>query len=520
MARIVLINPRFDESYWGLERGLPIVGKRANLPTACLPLLAALTPPEHEVTLVDENVAPLDFAALAGADIVGLTGMSVQRRRMGEILDELGRRGAFCVVGGPWVTVQEDAFGDRPDVIFVGEAEETWPRFLREWTEGRHAPRYEQAARTDMTSVPVPRYELLDMRHYLFGSVQFSRGCPFQCEFCDIIVTFGRRPRMKTAAQVVAELEALRRHGMTIAFVVDDNLIGNKAAIKEVLRDVAAWQRRHGYPLTLFSEASLDLADDPELMRLMTEANFTSVFVGIETPNEASLRETKKTQNLRGDRSLVEKVHAIQAAGLDVWCGLIVGFDSDDATIFERQFEFVERARISHAMLGMLAAIPKTPLHDRLAREGRLDGDDDTAFGTNVIPLGMSREALRAGYVALQRRLHEPETYFDRLDRLFLDGGFRFGQPRATALVRRPLARLGAAAADAGRAAGVFLRLMTRVRDPALRRTYRRRMLRLAWRRPDPSVWMVYAIKCVIHFHHHAMAERMAESSARPVNTF
>jgi radical SAM superfamily enzyme YgiQ (UPF0313 family) len=358
------------------------------------------------------------------------------------------------------------------------------------------------------------------MRHYLFGSVQFSRGCPFQCEFCDIIVTFGRRPRMKTAAQVVAELEALRRHGMAIAFVVDDNLIGNKAAIKEVLRDVAAWQRRHDYPLTLFSEASLDLADDPELMRLMTEANFTSVFVGIETPNEASLRETKKTQNLRGDRSLVEKVHAIQAAGLDVWCGLIVGFDSDDATIFDRQFEFVERARISHAMLGMLAAIPKTPLHERLAREGRLDGDDDTAFGTNVIPLGMSRDVLRDGYVALQRRLHEPDTYFDRLDRLFLDGGFRFGQPRAAALARRPLARWRSAAADAGRAAGVFLRLMTRVRDPALRRTYRRRMLRLAWRRPDPSVWMVYAIKCVIHFHHHAMAGRMAEPSARPVNTF
>jgi radical SAM superfamily enzyme YgiQ (UPF0313 family) len=241
--------------------------------------------------------------------------MSVQRRRLAEILAELKRRGAFCVVGGPWVSVEEGAFGGLADVVFVGEAEESWPRFLRDWEAGRHGRRYEQPERTDMTTVPVPRYDLLPMGRYLFGSVQFSRGCPFQCEFCDIIVTFGRRPRMKAGSQVVAELEALRRQGMAIAFVVDDNLIGNKAAIRAVLAEVAEWQRRHDYPLTLFSEASIDLADEPDLMRAMTEADFTSVFIGIETPNEESLRETRKVQNLRGGRSLVEKVHAIQAAG-------------------------------------------------------------------------------------------------------------------------------------------------------------------------------------------------------------
>jgi radical SAM superfamily enzyme YgiQ (UPF0313 family) len=520
MATITLVNPRFDESYWGLERALPVFAKRAVLPTAALPLLAAVTPAEHRVTIVDENVSPIDFDAVARGDIVGLTGMSVQRRRMAEILRELKARGAFCVVGGPWVSVQDDAFGPLADVVFVGEAEESWPRFLRDWEAGHHAPRYEQAERTDMTTVPVPRYDLLDMRRYLFGSVQFSRGCPFQCEFCDIIVTFGRRPRMKSAAQVIAELDTLRRQGMPIAFVVDDNLIGNKAAIRELLAEVAAWQRRCGYPLTLFSEASIDLADDPELMRAMTEANFTSVFIGIETPNEDALRETKKVQNLRGARSLVEKVHAIQAAGLDVWCGLIVGFDADDEGIFDRQFEFVEQARISHAMLGMLAAIPKTPLHERLARAGRLDTADEPAFGTNVIPAGMTRERLSNGYVALQRRLHDPQIWFDRLDRLFLEGDFRFGQAREAHLRRRPVTRWLAAAADAGKAAAVFAGLMLRVRDPVLRRTYRQRLMRLVRRRPDPTVWMVYAIKCAIHSHHHAMATRMASEVARPVNTF
>ena len=242
MADIVLINPRFEVSYWGLEHALPLLGKRANLPVACLPLLAALTPAEHCVTLIDENVEPIDCDRFALADIVGLTGMSVQRGRMREILAELKAAGVFTVVGGPWVTVQEDYFDDLADVIFVGEAEETWPQFLGEWAQGRHQHRYEQAEKTDMTKVPTPRFDLLKMRHYLFGSLQFSRGCPFQCEFCDIIVTFGRRPRLKTSAQVIAELEALRKQDMRIAFIVDDNLIGNKKAIKELLRDVVAWQ--------------------------------------------------------------------------------------------------------------------------------------------------------------------------------------------------------------------------------------------------------------------------------------
>src|SRR5262249_7484324 len=237
----------------------------------------------------------------------------------------------------------------------------TWPRFLEEWQAGKHQTRYEQAEKSDMSKVPTPRFDLLKMDQYLFGSLQFSRGCPFQCEFCDIIVTFGRRPRIKTAAQVLAELKPLLAQGLQIVFIVDDNLIGNKKAIKAVLREIAAWQQSEGYPLVLFTEASLDLADDSELLQLMADANFLSVFIGIESPNEAALRETKKFQNLRQGQTMLERVHIIQRAGLEVWSGMIMGFDNDDASIFDAQTTFVREARIVHAMIGMLHAIPKTP---------------------------------------------------------------------------------------------------------------------------------------------------------------
>ena len=301
MADIVLINPRFEASYWGMEHGLKLVGKKANMPVAALPLLAALTPPGHEITVFDENVEAIDFERCAKADIVGLTGMTVQRFRMMEILVELKRRGCFVVLGGPWISVEENYFKDLPDAIFVGEAETTWPQFLGEWAEGRHQFRYEQKDRTDMSTVPVPPHDLLKMKSYALGTIQFSRGCPFMCEFCDIIVTFGRKPRVKTVPQIIAELDALRLNAkVALAFIVDDNLIGNKKVIKEVLRAVVAWQETHNYPMTFITEASLDLADDEELIELMDMANIRSVFVGIETPNEDALKETKKTQNLRG----------------------------------------------------------------------------------------------------------------------------------------------------------------------------------------------------------------------------
>lgn len=520
MADIVFVNPRFEVSYWGLEHALPLLRKRANLPTACLPLLAALTPASHEVTIVDENVEAIDYDRLARADIVALTGMSVQRTRMREILAELKSRGVFTVVGGPWVTVREDYFADLADAIFVGEAEGTWPQFLLEWQAGRHQQRYEQAARTDMTTLPVPRYDLLKMRHYLFGSIQFSRGCPFQCEFCDIIVTFGRRPRLKTSDQILRELEALLVEGLEIAFIVDDNLIGNKQAIKVVLRSVIAWQQAHGYPLTFFTEASLDLAEDAELLGLMVDANISTVFVGIESPNEESLRETKKYQNVGKTATSIERVHTIQNAGLDVWCGMILGFDNDDTTIFAAQREYLKEARVLHAMVGMLSAIPKTPLHARLAAEGRLDEDHDAEFGTNVIPSRMSREELRDGYVRLLQELYDPEAYFERLDDLFLRGNFRFSQTRAAYWRRHPWSWLKGNATQVVRSAEIYRQLMQGVPELALRREYRRRIAGLLRSRRDPVVVFVYILKCVIHYHLHTMVKNMSVEQQRIVNTF
>lgn len=520
MADIVLISPRFEMSYWGLEHALPFMGKSANMPPAALPLLAALTPPVHRVTLMDENVAPIDFDRCARADIVGLTGMIVQRRRMAEILRTLKDRGAFTVVGGPWISVREDYFGSLADVVFVGEAEETWPAFLEDWTAGTPAARYEQSGKTDLARVPAPRLDLLDMKRYAFGNVQFTRGCPFTCEFCDIIVLFGRKPRIKTVPQILAELDQLHRAGQEIVFIVDDNLIANKRAIRDILGPVVDWQRERDFPLTFFTEASLDLADEPELMRLMVEANIVNVFVGIETPNEASLRETRKFQNLRRGGSMVGRIHAIQDAGMEVWSGMILGFDHDDDTIFDAQFRFVSEARIVGSMVGMLNAIPTTPLHDRLAAEGRLDLSDDPAYGTNVIPKRLDRATLRDGYLRILRDMSEPAAYFDRLDALYLRGPLSGDQGRTARLAAKPWLRRREQVRFLARAAVMFARLMLRVREPDLRAEYRRRILRLARVNPRPVLLFVYALRAAMHYHAWRLADRMSRNPAGAVNSY
>ncbi len=520
MADIVLINPRFEVSYWGMEHALPFLGKRANLPVACLPLLAALTPDGHTVTLMDENVEAINFEHCARADIVGVTGMSVQRFRMREILAELKRRGCFTAVGGPLVTVQEDYFEGLADVIFIGEAEETWPRFLDEWRHRLHRYRYEQAEKSDMAKVPTPRFDLLKMRHYAFGSLQFSRGCPFQCEFCDIIVTFGRRPRLKTSGQVLREIDALRAQGMRIVFIVDDNLIGNKKAIKTVLRDVAAWQAEQGYPITFFTEASIDLADDAELMELMVEANIIATFIGIESPNEASLRETKKFQNVRQGGTLLEKVHRIQDAGIEVWCGMIMGFDNDDPTIFDAQIDFVREARIAASMSGMLHAIAKTPLHARLAEEGRLDPSDQPEYGTNVIPLRMSREELRDGYIRVMNELYTPEAYFGRLEDLWIGRNFDVGKARSRFWKKHPLRRLRMESLWLAQAVGLFIRLMTMIPEAHLRKEYRRRVWRYLKHRRNPGMVLMYLLKVAQHYHAHTMATQMKSGQTEVYNSY
>ncbi len=522
MAKIAIINPAFEVSYWGLEHAQQMMGKRANMPVASLPLLAALTPAEHEVTLVDENVETLDYDALAKFDIVGLTGMSVQRFRMDEIVDELKSRGAFVVIGGPWVTVEEAYFDDRVDAIFIGEAETTWPQFLEDWKTGTHQHRYEQADKTDMSTVPTPRNDLLKNEFYNLGNLQFSRGCPFQCEFCDIIVTFGRKPRIKQASQIINELENLRQLRIRIAFIVDDNLVGNKRGIKPVLEEVAKWQEKHGYPIVFSTEASLDMCEDDELMELMARCNIQSVFIGIESPDEESLKETKKFQNVRArGGTLLEKIHQIQDFGIEVWCGLIVGFDNDTPQIFATQQKFLKESRIAHAMIGLLHAIPKTPLYDRLNQEGRLDLAVEHEFGTNVIPKGMTRSELRDGYLETMRDAYEPQVYFDRLDQLFVHDKFRFRTFETPFFRKHPILKLRHYAFFVAGFIFVFYKLMRGVPDAGLRQIYRKRIfnaMRKRWNYPPVSFF--YAIKCAMHYHHHKMTTDMIESPEKFVSSY
>jgi radical SAM superfamily enzyme YgiQ (UPF0313 family) len=514
LADIVIINPRFDISFWGLEHCMQLFGKRANLPVACLALLASLVPDHHDVTLIDENVEDIDFNRLARADLVCLTGMSIQGRRLVEILETVKAKGVMTVVGGPMATVEPEVLDGLADVIFVGEADETWPQFLSEWEQGRHKSRYEQKDKTDMTQLPLPRTDLLKADRYMFGSLQISRGCPFTCEFCDIIVTFGRRPRLKTSDQVLAELEAFRRAGLKVVFVVDDNLIGNKKAIKPVLRDIVRWQQERAYPLTLFTEASLDLAEDEELMELMGLANFQNVFIGIETPNEDSLRETKKLQNVRPNAgTLLERVHRIQQCGIDVWCGMIVGFDHDDPSIFSVMPRFLADARISTALIGMLHAIPTTPLYDRLKKAGRLNDDDACdKYGTNVIPLGMTRDELRDGFVQVMQDCYGAEAYFRRLDTQFIDENFKFALHQLPYWKGNGWAWAKRCFLNYVRFGVVASRLLSLVKDESLRSRYRRqlsRVLRTRWR--EPHILFVYALKVATHYHYAAVARSIAQ---------
>ena len=414
---ICLINPRFEPSYWGFNYALPLYpgDKRCTMISGALPTLAALCG-DHQVYLLDENVEDIDWESLRKYDLVGVTGMNVQKARFREILLRLRELGIFSAVGGPLVSVQEEFFTNLCDVMFVGEAETTWPQFLDAFACAKPTRRrYEQSQPTDMTRVPRPRYDLLKVDRYASGALQYSRGCPFQCEFCDIIVIYGRRPRVKEPQQLLAELDDMRRAGFHSAFIVDDNFIGDKRKAKALLEQLIPWMERHHFPLQLTTEASVNLADDPELLDLMYRANFRSVFIGIETPRAASLQETKKFQNLRGD-SLAAKLARIQNAGLDINAGFIVGFDSDDQAIFEDQFRFIQDNGITLAMVGMLQAIPRTPLYARLQREQRLVEQDPNC---NFVPKQMSREELRQGYWDLVRRLYTPQAFLERYFRVY-----------------------------------------------------------------------------------------------------
>jgi len=371
-----------------------------------------MTGSEHDVTLCDENVEEIDFDV--DADIVGVTGYIVHKPRMIEILSEFRRRGRFVVVGGPFASLCPEELREHADVVFVDEAEDTWPQFLRDYQAGVWKSEYRPDEKPDMSVAPMPRFDLVKVDRYHAMTVQFARGCPFNCEFCDIIVVYGRRPRAKRVDQVMAEIARCHELGATQVFIVDDNFIGNAALAKELLREMAAWGRSRGYPVDFNTEVSLNVANDPELLGLMRAANFTTIFIGIESPRHDSLRETRKNQNLRGD--MIDSIRRIQAHGIQIQAGMIVGFDADDPTIFREQLDFVQNARIPISMTGLLQALPKTPLRARVEREGRLlreSGGDQFVF-SNILPAAMSRLELYQGYVWLLSELYDYDNYRER----------------------------------------------------------------------------------------------------------
>jgi len=417
--KILLVSPKTPDTFWSFKHVLRFVAKKAAFPPLGLLTVAAMLPPEWELKLVDLNVGKLEDEDLKWADCVLLSAMIVQQESVREVARRCAALGKRLVAGGPLFTTGHESFPEIPHFV-LGEAEEIMPQLVADLASGKLAPVYRAPGFPPLERAPIPRYDLLRLRNYVTMAAQFSRGCPFDCEFCDIIVMNGRVPRTKPPEQFIAELEALRRLGWKdMVFVVDDNFIGNKPRTRTLLHAMIEWRRKARPAMGFLTEASVNLADDAELCALMVEAGFRKVFVGIETPSPAGLNECRKLQNK--DRDLVFAVRTLQKAGLEVMGGFIVGFDSDTGDIFKQQFDFIQRSGVATAMVGLLTALPQTRLYQRLKGEGRLLGEssgNNTAAALNFRPR-LGREYLENGYRELMRRLYEPRNYYRRI-RVFL----------------------------------------------------------------------------------------------------
>jgi radical SAM superfamily enzyme YgiQ (UPF0313 family) len=419
--KLLLVNPKYPESFWSfkwaVEEILP--DKRAVNPPLGLATLAALCPPHWQVTIVDENVEslPLD----PDADIVGVCGMGVQFARQKELLGFYRKAGHFTVAGGSFASLCPERYAEIADTVVAGEAEYIWPKFCADFEAGTPRPLYRETGTVSLADSPVPRFDLLRLNRYTTATLQFSRGCPYLCEFCDIIVMFGRKPRHKSVEQVGRELDALRAAGVRNVFFVDDNMIGHRAVARDLLRFIAGYQERHGRPFTFGTEVSLNLAQDRELLALFRDAGFVWVFVGIESSDPQTLKDTRKTQNVHED--VLTSVRRIYEYGIDVLAGFIVGFDNDTLETFEHQTRFILDSGVQAAMVGLLTALPKTPLYQRLEKEGRLrtaeSGTDNTKPATNVVPKRMTYGEMIGAYEEMYRRLVADAAIAERVRNKF-----------------------------------------------------------------------------------------------------
>ncbi len=413
---VLLIYPEFPDTFWSFKHALKFLRKKASSPPLGLLTVAAMLPPEWNKRLVDLNVTELASQDLAWADCAFISAMVVQRESARRVIGRCKQAGLKTVAGGPLFTSEYEQFSEV-DHLVLNEAEVTLPPFLADLERGNPKRFYSAASEfADIRRTPAPMWELVDLGRYATMSIQFSRGCPYDCDFCNVTALFGHRPRIKTAEQIIVELDRLYDLGWRgQIFFVDDNLIGNKRYLKtDLLPALAEWQKQKG-GIPFNTEVSINLADDPELMDMMVEAGFNTVFIGIETPDEDSLAECNKKQNR--NRDLVKDVKRIQGAGLQVQGGFIVGFDSDTPSIFQRQIDFIQRSGIVTAMVGLLQAPPGTRLYERLRLEGRLLNQlsgDNVDGTTNIVP-DMNLDALREGYKRILRHIYSPDHYYQRV---------------------------------------------------------------------------------------------------------
>lgn len=418
--KALLIYPEFPDTFWSFRYALQFIHRKASSPPLGLLTIAAMLPEDWEKRLVDLNVEKLLDEALIWADLVFVSAMTVQKESVKEVIARCRMAGVRIVAGGPLFTTEHEAFGDV-DHLVLNEAEITLPRFLDDLQKGNAGSLYTTDQWADIRQTPIPLWKLMNAKHYASINIQYSRGCPFNCEFCDITLLCGHAPRTKDKEQVIRELESVYASGFRgQVFFVDDNFIGNKKKLKEeILPAIIDWMAMRKHPFSFNTQASIELSDHKDLMDMMVRAGFDVVFIGIETPHEQSLAECSKHQNK--NRDLLASVRTIQKAGLEVQGGFIVGFDSDPVTIFDDQIRFIQASGVATAMVGILIALPRTQLYERLKKEQRLLNEtsgDNTDFATNFIPR-MDYDQLISGYKKVLSTLYSPRHYYDRA-RIFL----------------------------------------------------------------------------------------------------
>jgi radical SAM superfamily enzyme YgiQ (UPF0313 family) len=413
--KTLMVWPKIPDSFWTFTGMMRLLREKVVIPPLGLITIAALCPKEWDIRLIDQGVEDLSDADILWADLVMVSGMRVQRKGLEEVLARARRLGRRTIVGGPYPSSEPDEVLELADHVVVGEPDEVFDAIAKDLEEGSARRLYTIEDKPDLTKTPVARFDLLKTDFYASMAIQFSRGCPFQCEFCDIIVLYGRKPRTKRPQQIMAELDALLKLGWKKqVFIVDDNFIGNHRLALELARELEKWQQAHGYPLAFYTEASMDLARHPALIEAMVKANFLHVFVGIESPSKQSLAEAKKLQNLSQDP--IESIRILQRGGLWVTGGFILGFDSDTEDIFEQQILFIERAAVPWAMINFLHAVPRTALYDRMKKEGRLTelsvhNSDCTPpnFQTVLPPL-----VLMKGFQKTLTSIYDPTKFYER----------------------------------------------------------------------------------------------------------